>query len=153
MSSILISDMHFDEGTVTTSVRDRVNLTENKNVDNKFDVEIIETGAKGTFRIETVLRENDENGDPDETVDQVIIALQEGDIRLGSAKNRGFGRVSVDSVSAVSFDRSKREEWIRFLSEDLDAADTAQSYEEWKQNKEQQTHKYNKYKVPLKLTG
>ena len=153
MSSILVSDMYFDEGTVTTSVRDRVNLTENKSVDNKFNVEIIETGAKGTFRIETVVRENDEDGDPDETVDQVIIALQEGDIRLGSAKNRGFGRVSVESVSVVSFDQSKREEWIRFLSEDQNAADTAQSYEDWKKSKERQSQKYNKYKVPLRLTG
>ncbi len=155
MSSIFISDLYFEDGTVKTSVRDRVDLTEDKGVNNKFDIEVIEPGAKGTIYIETVTREKtlSRNIDPNKDIDDIILAIQEGDIRIGSVKNRGFGRTEVVSVRVSSFDRSTRDEWVSFMSGDMSAAGDKVLFSEWKLNKKSKKKRYVKFTVPLTLTG
>ena len=155
MSTVFISDLYFDKDSVNVSVRDRVKLTDSKNVDNKFDTEIIEQGARGSFTIETVNREgmNEKIGNPDNVIPEILMAMHDGDIRLGSAKNRGFGRVSIDTVSSVTFTRDNKADWINYLAEDNDKTYKAVSFEEWRKGRQRQIVKYDKYIVPLRLTG
>lgn len=150
MSSIFVSDVCFD-GRTKTSIRDRICLTDEKEVDNKFDIEVIEPGAKGSIRIETIKREND-SFNPDRSIERVIVAMQKGEIRFGAVKNRGFGRVEVETVSEVVFDPNSRGEWIKYMSGDYLDEKTV-SYEEWRKSKEIDSDKYTKYQIPLRLTG
>lgn len=157
MSSVFISDLYFEDGSVNMSVRDRVRLTKDKNVDKggKFDLEIIEPGAKGSFTLETVVRDNMpiSVNNPDDTVTEILLALDEGDIRLGSVKNRGFGRVRVDSVSVISFSGETREEWIKYLNEEAEGVAEAIPFAEWKNGKNRNMFRYERYIIPLTLTG
>lgn len=151
MSSVFISDMYFDRETVKLSIRDRVSLKDDKDVDNKFDVEIIEPGASGTIRIETIRREGD--SDPNEQIGEIILAISDGDIRFGAIKNRGFGRAEAVSVRESKFSAAEMEEWIRFLDGEEDVCGTTQSFAEWKSTKTRSSMRYSKHSLPLTLTG
>ena len=151
MSSIFISDLYFDDDTVNFSIRDRVQLKQDKEVENKFDVEIIEPGAKGCIRIETVTREEDEPLEG--IVSNLIVAIQEGDIRIGANKNRGFGRLNVISVATREFDANNRKDWIEYLSANQNDCGEKIPYTEWAVNKSKPEMKYEKFSVPLKLCG
>ena len=151
MSSVYISDLYFEPESVCLSIRDRVSLEEDKGVDNKFDLEIIETGASGLLSIETVQREGE--ADPDEEIDEMILAAHEGDIRFGAIKNRGFGRIKVLSVRRSVFTADNREEWIRYLAGDPVTGDEELAFEEWSRNKSRKKERFDMFQVPLHLTG
>ena len=61
MSSLYISDLYFDtrpdHAAVRVSVRDGVALTEEKQADNKFDMEIIESGVCGIIYFHYIVRQ------------------------------------------------------------------------------------------------
>ena len=96
MSSILISDIYFAEPEhVKTGIRDGIKLNREKIVENKFDMEIVETGAVGTLYIECVVREGDTPEQYVDAIKKLVTMLQSGEIRFGANKNRGFGRVEL----------------------------------------------------------
>lgn len=96
MSSILISDIYFAEPEhVKTGIRDGIKLDDSKIVENKFDMEIVETGAVGTLYIECVVREGDTPEQYVDAIKKLVTMLQSGEIRFGANKNRGFGRVEL----------------------------------------------------------
>ena len=96
MSSILISDIYFAEPEhVKTGIRDGIKLDDSKIVENKFDMEIVETGAVGTLYIECVVREGDTPEQHVDAIKKLVTMLQSGEIRFGANKNRGFGRVEL----------------------------------------------------------
>ena len=95
MSSFNISDLCLRETKV--SLRDNVSLTDKKTVDNKFDSEIVETGANGILYINYLVRENDENKDCfDAIINDIYCGINNGSIRLGRKKNRGFGLIKIN---------------------------------------------------------
>ena len=61
MSKLYISDLCFDNGV--ESVRDGVKLSSAKSVENKFDFEVLETGAEGTMFLSYLIREGDSEAD------------------------------------------------------------------------------------------
>ncbi len=157
MSSIFISDLYIQESTI--GVRDRVKLDESKQVDNKFDTEIIETGATGVIYISYVVRENDAASCIEGDVKDFIRGMQTGEIRIGSDKNRGFGRMSIEKIYVKEFDFAKTDDslltqYISFRNDyknkDL-YKDT--TYEEAVKGADKAESKYVVIKVPLKLTG
>lgn len=152
MSSLFISDLYFETEGQELSVRDMVSLTEDKSVENKFDGEVLERGAKGKIRIELLEREGDPE-DGNAMVEDLICAINEGEIRFGSKKNRGYGRFSVESVSVVSFTEKERQQWIDFLAQNKKTDGTKKSFDEWKKEITTPEKKYIKVRVPLKLTG
>ena len=109
MSSVFVSDVCFSKSVV--SLRDGVSLNDDKSVNNKFDMEIIEPGIKGVFRVEYIEREND---NPDfsfeKSIKTIIKAINEGEIRFGAKKNRGYGRVRIVDVCEKRFDKSNIDE-------------------------------------------
>lgn len=150
MSSVFISDVYFDDTTV--SVRDGVSLNENKTVENKFDYEIIEAGKTSELKIERIVREDDDDRDNalNETA-QILYGLNSGDIRLGSKKNRGFGWIKVTDVYLYEFDKNNVSEWIEYCKKGA-VSDEKNRWDDWK-NDTYQTGKYFSIKIPLRLQG
>lgn len=151
MSSVFISDLYFEKDTVKASVRDRVCLTDAKDVDNKFDMEIIEPGAKGVIAVETVQREGE--ADMDDLISDIIIAIEAGDIRFGANKNRGLGRVQVTFVGSTEFTEDSLSRWIDFMSGNADVKNQAVSFEAWSKDKRRLREKYYVRSIDLELTG
>ena len=123
MSGILISDIYFAEPEhVKTGIRDGIKLDDSKIVENKFDMEIVETGAVGTLYIECVVREGDTPAQYVDAIKKLVTMLQSGEIRFGANKNRGFGRVELlteaDSESYVyekSFSKEDKNDYVAFI--------------------------------------
>ncbi len=123
MSSILISDIYFAEPEhVKTGIRDGIKLDDSKIVENKFDMEIVETGAVGTLYIECVVREGDTPEQYVDAIKKLVAMLQSGEIRFGANKNRGFGRVELlteaDSESYIyekSFSKEDKNDYASFI--------------------------------------
>ena len=83
MSSLFISDLIFDEEAVM-GIRDGVGLNENKvaKAGSKYDMEILETGMKGHFYLELVIREGDDEEAMLCALSSVFAGIQQGEIRL-----------------------------------------------------------------------
>lgn len=154
MSSVCISDIYFDKKPVI-SVRDSVRLSADKQVENKFDMEVIETGAAGILYLDYVIRERDRNEDTDQEAARLIRGMQSGEIRFGGNKNRGFGRFAVGRIYQETFTPEQVDEWISFSSRihDLSAYSMKKDYEEWIRNFQAEEPRYDTIRVPLKLTG
>ncbi len=152
MSSVFISDLYFDEeAKAKVGIRDRVALEAGKTVQNKFDLQMIETGSTGTMRFEYVKRENDKFDFEDEFVN-LIYGIEQGDIRFGADKTRGFGRMKVVKIAVESFDRDSLEEWQKFISVDETNLHW-EAFEEWSEKHSKPTSKYVYINIPLQLTG
>ena len=115
MSSVFISDLVFDQPKV--SVRDMVKLDDRKRAVKgaKFDMQILETGATGSFTLEVLDRGENVPCLAEETIKNLLWALKTNDIRLGSKKQRGFGLLEPTKVSYSVFDSDTLEEWLSFL--------------------------------------
>lgn len=152
MSAVFVSDLYF-EGKPAVSVRDRVRLTDGKTVDNKFDMEIIETGAKGMFFLETVRRKKDQFK-VDQEIPVIMKGLDSGEIRLGANKNRGFGRCRIISIGMREFSSDDLEKWTEFMPK----RKMTEHYEPVKDlknfiNGQDEEKEYIKVRVPLRLKG
>ncbi len=155
MSSMIISDMYFDnDKKLVRSVRDGVALTDEKNVDNKFDMEIIEPGITGMIRLEVIQRDGD-SYDHEGSILRLINGIQSGEIRLGANKNRGFGRLRILGVSEKTFDKESRNEWIKECKSGIhnSSSDDYMTYDEWIKGKEQTDGMYVTAARSLVLRG
>ena len=150
MSSLYVSDLFF-EGRKTSSVRDGIKLNEDKSVNNKFDMEVLETGAVGTIYINYIIRENDT--DMESVVRTLITDIQNGYIRFGANKNRGYGRMSVELIYRQEFSKASVDELLDFDPKAVNTYKEKYDYETWIQTSIEQSDDYVKIIVPLKLTG
>lgn len=152
MSQIFISDLFFNKPP-TVSIRDGVQLSTNKTVLNKFDMQVIETSATGTFNLEYILRKGET--DNSRKIDDLIFGLQNGDIRLGSKKNRGFGRVEVLQIKEQSFTAASLKEYIQFLGTNNANRKYAKSnsFIDWQKDRIHPETKYYSFNLPLKQNG
>lgn len=159
MSPLSISDLYFEEKNPITNERDGVGLEDKTAKDNmKFDMEIIETGAIGTFRMCLTIREQ-ENLQTEaqeekwiHSIKQIFYGISKGEIRFGAKKNRGFGRFTIKHLYVKEFGKENVEEWLNYkqgeniIFTEENQADLA----EWTSNGKNQ---YVKYTIPLILTG
>lgn len=154
MSSICISDFYF-EGKPVVTIRDGVQLSDGKQVQNKFDMEVIETGAKGILYFNYVIRENSPVSDADQEAAQLFCGMERGDIRFGGNKNRGFGRLTLGKIYQSEFAKKNLKEWISFSGKirDVSAYQSEKEYEAWMQERQMPEEKYYRINIPLKLTG
>lgn len=95
------------------SVRDGVALDDGKQtIENaKYDMEIVEYGAKGSLNLELVLRDN-HGFDLEKAkvwISALLIALDKNDIQLGMKKTRGFGLIQMTKLSMRHFDFDKKQ--------------------------------------------
>lgn len=112
MSSLFISDTILEN--VKICYRDGISLKEKGHVDNKFDWEVVDTGAVGCLFMELVLREKDDEAAVMQQIKDTVYGMQKGSLRLGYRKNRGFGKLTVLDVYQWEFSRDNKEEWLSF---------------------------------------
>lgn len=107
MSSVYVSDFTF-LGRTKTKVRDSVELSDRKTAITgaKFDMEVIDTGARGYFYLEMVIRGDDHEQEMEEQIQEVLKGWKLEDIRLGTKKTRGYGKLKLTSVKKKVFDKN-----------------------------------------------
>ena len=120
MSSLFISDLNFEE-KVNLGVRDGVALNEEKVsiTGSKYDLEILEAEAMGSFYMELVIRDGDNEEEMDNEISTLFQGIQNGEVRLGSKKTRGFGRFKITSLSVWNYEKANYLEYADAYSEDL----------------------------------
>lgn len=150
MSRIFISDLILHDVEVET--RDHVKLDAERIAvaGAKFDMEIASKGH-GILYFSTIERTGD--GFPyDDLIQQAIQAMQNGEIRFGAKKNRGFGRVKISNVYTASFNKNNVKDWLIFEEDEKDLNHYQKhTYEKWVSD--QTDDKYLHINIPLKLTG
>lgn len=169
MSSVCISDLYFDKKPVI-SARDGVSLNSDKTVDNKFDMEIIETGATGTLYISCTVREDEKASDYTDAMKKIAAMIEDGSVRIGGNKNRGFGRIEFQEMPVAEkdadadrdtekymlyqvFTKNDKDQYIEFIKDSRkENLYAAVPVSDWI-NGIDDPAKYIKISVPLKLTG
>lgn len=156
ISSVFISDIFFSGKTVV-SARDGIRLGEDKIAikGGKFEREVIETGAKTTMYISCQVREGESCKEFETAVKTLLLAVDQGEIRFGGRKNRGYGRMHVCSVHEAEFDASSVEKWLGFEEDPRNTASYQEHYtlNEWTTGEELLPGKYVFLEIPLRLKG
>ena len=97
-----------------SSVRDSVKLENKVGVDGaKFDMEVIETGAK----FATLLEISDQEKDVDNLIEEMLSKLSTGFLRFGAKTSRGYGAVKISSLKKIVFDLEQPSQlnlWLDF---------------------------------------
>lgn len=152
MSSLLVSDLIFTS-ELKTAVRDGVSLNENKTsiTGSKFDMEILEAGAKAEFYLEIVIREGDDEEKIEQELSMIFNGINAGEIRLGSKKTRGFGKFKILSIVSQSYGKENYLEYANSYKKEI-WEEKENELEDWLKKKEwipKQIH----IQVPLRLRG
>ncbi len=152
MSSLFISDMTFDEPTVS-SVRDGVRLDANKTaVDgSKYDMEILEAGSRAHFYMELAIRSGDDEAGMKAEISKVFHGIRAGEIRLGKKKTRGFGELALLSVRSRTYNGDNLLEYAKAYQQSS-WEKAADRLTEWLSYAAEET-KLLHIEVPLKLQG
>lgn len=148
MSTLWISDFYFD-GDVLTAIRDGVHLEDKVAVAGaKFDYEIVEHGT-GILYMQLQIWDDDNEAELREAVQRIAGGIHNGDIRLGSQKNRGLGRLRLNKVYYREFSAAQVDSWIAFHKEELLDEMYEQDINMWCLSRE----RFTTILLPLKLTG
>ncbi|MDY4971427.1 MAG: RAMP superfamily CRISPR-associated protein [Lachnospiraceae bacterium] len=170
MSALFLSDMEFRPGW-EIRVRDGVALDEKKNaVDgSKYDMQMIEAGAKAHFYAELTIRKkngtkkelHDSEEDYVNEVASILNGINSGKIRFGRKKTRGFGKMKLIQVNKAEFTAKNYLEYAKVYSDkDIWNENVWKKrheegwcvWEEWLKQKEGPTA-YLYLQVPLSLQG
>jgi CRISPR/Cas system CSM-associated protein Csm3 (group 7 of RAMP superfamily) len=96
----------------TSNVRDGVRLENKVGVKGKkFDMEVIETGA----RFVTFIEITDQPEETDVKIEMMIAKLKVGALRFGTKTSRGFGAVKIISLKKTSFDLEQAQQMDKWL--------------------------------------
>lgn len=152
MSSVYVSDLIFTD-TVKTTIRDSVSLSADKTAvtGNKFDMEVIDSGAKGRFILEWIVRAQDNEIEMKKQLQTVFTGWNRKEIRLGSKKTRGYGELKILSVKMKGYTKENIEEY-RFAYQSETAESTFQDVtKEWLVSSRE--NRYILLEIPLKFKG
>ena len=154
MSSLFISDLYFREEPIV-SLRDCVALDNTKSVIHKFDMEIVETGVQGILYFNYIVRDPKEAEEFQDLTGMFLQGIQNGEIRFGGKKNRGFGRLNIVSIYKRHFDEKCLSKWMEFEKNEklLTSYEKEYSFKTWLQSQKKLENRYVKVSVPLRLTG
>lgn len=152
MSSLLLTDMILEDA-YATGIRDGVALSEKKTAltAGKYELEILEAGAKAHFYMELVIREQDDEEEMLQEIAEILNGIETGEIRIGCKKTRGFGAFRIEFLSSRTFSCDNYLEY-RNAYQEAEYRKKGNELEEWQahnQNKGQMIH----IEVPLKMDG
>ena len=152
MSSLLLTDMIFGE-TYVTGIRDGVALSEKKTTltAGKYELEILETGAKAHFYMELVIREQDDEEEMLQEMAEILNGIETGEIHIGCKKTRGFGAFKIEFLSSRTFNRDNYLEY-RNAYQEAEYRKKDNELKKWQaysQDRCQMIH----IEVPLKMDG
>lgn len=152
MSSLFVSDLAFDEN-VELNVRDGVALDENKTAisQSKYEMEILEAGAKAHFYIELVLRSEDDEEQIHKEMAFIFNGMEAGELRLGCKKTRGFGGFKLLNVARQIYSKDNYLEYRNAYNPET-YQNQQNELEDWLSISSGKT-KMIHLEVPLKLEG
>ena len=113
-------------------------------------MEIVETGAVCRGYLLLNVRQDDDAESFEDMIKLCLNGMDQGDIRLGANKNRGFGQLKLTQVHAKAFDAANISEWLGMDREAL--FDDEKSVLDYSQV-EPMDSKYVTIQIPLKLKG
>ena len=153
MSSVYISDLTFFGNAVTMTVRDGVKLNDCKvsETEGKYDLEAVDTGARGRFVMEAVIRNDAKEDTVRKQISEVLAGLHNKEIRLGAKKSRGFGELRITAIRSAEYSKEN-------ILEYKDAYDEAEygKLPDCKENIFENIKKsrhYIRIQVPVRLRG
>ena len=114
---LIVSDAHFNEDS-EVSIRPRLRIDGSSGAADpggKFDIAHVCAGSKLTFSVTWLGTGADEQKDL-AALDQMLAAIQCGDIRLGAQKTNGFGRLSLQ-VRRSRYDMTDPEDLAAWLDD------------------------------------
>lgn len=154
MSSLFISDITFT-GKLVSGVRDGVKLNDKKTADtgSKYNIEILETGTKGSFYVELTIREKDDEATMKEKFALILKGINSGEIRLGGKKTRGFGRFKITKVKQKTYNKDNYFEYADAYNDELWDKCNNNVLKKWLELTKDNDNKQIHIKVPLKLEG
>lgn len=152
MSALFISDLTFDEQPLS-GVRDGVELNAQKTAksESKYDMEILEAGSKAHFFLELTVREQDNEKEMQQEISKVFRGINEGEIRLGSKKTRGFGEFEILSVSEKEYTKENYADYANAYQNNS-WKDAENKLKEWME-KADWTPATLHIEVPLRMKG
>lgn len=153
MSSIFVSDLRFD-GDAFVKVRDSVALSEGKTAITgaKFDMEIVDTGAKGYFMIELVVREKDNEAEMMCQLRKVFHGWNLQEIRLGAKKTRGYGEIQIKCIKSKVYTAENISEYEKAYDRGYSDQFFEDTTAQWMSQAESDSQ-YLTMELPLKLEG
>jgi len=165
MSALFLSDMTFEESPII-SVRDGVKLNERKITitGSKYDKEIIETGVKASFYAELTIRQTDKTIDEktnkkvdkeveyEKDIAAIIKGIHTGEIRLGSGKTRGFGKLKICHIASREFDEKNYLQYANVYQDEEKWKKQKNEIEEWLALADKELQ-YLHLEIPLQLKG
>jgi CRISPR/Cas system CSM-associated protein Csm3 (group 7 of RAMP superfamily) len=119
-SFILVEDAYFDLPSI--EIRDGVGIDRylgTAAVGKKFDRAIIPKGVKCNFAMSVEIAAQ---GDLSNALDDLLDALCAGEIRLGSAKTRGLGRVKLEDCQKLTQTLNTRVGMLQALRDTIDSS-------------------------------
>lgn len=154
MSSLFISDITFT-GKLVSGIRDGVALGDNKTActGSKYDMEILETGAKGSFYMELTVRENDNEENMRCELASIIKGINSGEIRLGGKKTRGYGRFIITQLKQKTYNKDNYSEYSEAYNDELWDKCDDNVLEKWIEEARDNAGRQLHIRVPLKLKG
>ncbi|WP_373731890.1 RAMP superfamily CRISPR-associated protein [Bacteroides heparinolyticus] len=128
------------------SVRDSVRLQNKLAVEmSKFDYEIVEAGARFTFRVEVLLDKMEEGLAKEKKLIALLLkGFSEGDIRIGAKTTRGFGIFEAKDIKVCSLDLHNKEEMKKHICREY-------KWEEWQEKNISYKSLYETIETDLEL--
>lgn len=154
MSQLFISDLRFNTESIKVHVRNGVELSDSKTAitGHKFDYEVVDSGVNGQFIMELIIRDGDKDSEEEKKkqIYRILNGLESGEIRLGTKKNRGFGRLVIKKISVKEFTKDNILDYRDAYNQNI--------YSKLEDSKDEiightSLDKYIKICVPLKLEG
>lgn len=152
MSSLSVSDLNFDKNVVI-GIRDGVALDDNKRTitGSKYDMEILEAGARGHFYLELAVREEDDEAEMERELASIFRGIDLGEIRLGSKKTRGFGKFKITFAAEKIYGRDNYLKYADAYEDGL-WENEPNEWDRWVQKAEEE-NRMVRLEIPLKLEG
>lgn len=153
MSPLFISDITF-EGRLVSGIRDGVELGINKTAitGSKYDMEILETGAKGFFYMELTIRDGNDEAAMIHELALIIKGINSGEICLGTKKTRGFGQFTITQIKQKTYSKDNYLQYADGYKEQT-WDECSDALEDWIKLSEDEDNKMIHIRVPLKLEG
>ena len=159
ISQVYVGDGFFDIQP-KVSTRDGIRLKEDDKLVEagaKYDYQIIETGAKGYFRLELVIREDDDEEKFRTYLKRIFAGVETGRIRFGAKKTRGLGCMKISRVGEFVVTKENVRDGLEKLSELRRDIKQARKLEDkkaiWILNSESENVSQVDIVVPLKQMG
>lgn len=160
-SNLILYDSYFKH-KIETDIRDGIQLNQDKQTisGNKYDMEVIPSNEFFDLKMELDVGIDMEEQVLLDCLKRICFGIQEGEIRFGHKKNRGYGQSRIEAVYLKQYEKGKIENledsWIYFdcnKKSSTWASFMMDVTQEWLDYTSINEHTYYSIKIDLHLDG